>query len=217
MKKVIAGIFVFSLAFSWSRADTTTIQWQTPNPGLDNALRDMSNTLIMDGMNWVIAMYIDDGAGGSTNMFNTTPAFGTTMDPFHPTLNPTGTDMIVPGTIKGNVATFVPGSYFELLSPAGDPPYDYSLIAGRQVYTVIYNTTDTNLLGATSFAIADNVPFNMPMQSIPPTPELPTVLYSFGTVSDFDWIQQAIPEPSTFTMLIAGMGFVMAMRRRKIA
>jgi hypothetical protein len=215
MKKLIAAFCISMIGLPTAWPDATTIQWQTPNPGFDMALRDMTDTPILAGMNWVIAMYIDDGGGGSTNMFGTTPQFGSTMDPFHPILNPTGTDMPVPGSIKGTVATFADGSYFELLSPVSDVPYDYSLIAGRQVYTVIYDTTDTNLVGATSFAITENAtPFFMPFQNLPPNPELPTVIYDIGQTRDFDWIQ-VIPEPSSFAMLLGGLGVVAFVRRRR--
>ncbi|MEM7396981.1 MAG: PEP-CTERM sorting domain-containing protein, partial [Verrucomicrobiota bacterium] len=195
----------------------TTVQWQTPYPGLDDALIGPTGNLISPMRNWVIQMYIDDLSGTENQQINTAgdPVFqnGSNMNPLINTStnganNLTGTDLAVPGTMKPLVATFVAGSFFELLSPAGDAPFTYDDIEGRFVYSVVFNAS--TIEAASQWAIVDNSLFFMPNQPPAPTPELPTVLYNIGALPMSDWV--AVPEPSTAGMLLLGLLLVRRVR-----
>ena len=198
---------------------STTIQWQTPNPGLDNALVDESGTLINVSSNWLIQMYIDDLSASTNQTYNSsgnpTIHFGTTMNPnilgTAGVDNPSGTDMAVAGTAKSVVATLASGSFFELLSPAGDAPFDYDLVEGQQVYSVLFNAS--TIASATSWAIIDDSTFFMPNQPALPSPELSSVSYSVGTLASNDWVA-VVPEPSSMLTTCLGLSLLLIRRRR---
>lgn len=155
----------------------------------------MDELMVMDAVTvfGIDAAFTSDGqsvTAGGTNGFATTPQFGSSMDPFHPVLNPSGTDMpLASAQTHLNSSICADGSFFQTLSPHLVPGFDYASIEGADVFTVIFDTASTNLLDATSFAIAeDAAPTTLPNN--PPLPGVPIdAIYLLDGTTAADWVQ----------------------------
>jgi len=114
----------------------------------------------------------------------------------------TDTFIAAPG-FAGNAG---PGVFGDTSLTIGVTP---GLTSGINIFTVIFNASTIG--AATSYAVVDDAPFAVTVGAPPP----PSLLYDAGGIISADWVTIAVPEPSTYAMILCGIGLLAFRRYRR--